>query len=169
MIAYVRHMHAYPLSGADQAKEIASGSLALPEVANSGFNSSTKTLSCKLKTLMEEAVAAVNQYLFGEKAKAWTSSPAGKVYKAFCWFKSHKMILPSLPAEATKVPSGEMVMVETRDNGGRVFSWGELDGGDPVVVAGQSVHTLTDGVPDLDSLISGSRDNLSRVLGNGDG
>lgn len=62
---------------------------------------------------MELAVAAVNQYLFGEKAKAWTSSPAFKVYKNFLVFKSHKMIEPSLPAEATKVPSGEMVMVET--------------------------------------------------------
>jgi hypothetical protein len=62
---------------------------------------------------MDEEVAAVNQYLFGEKTKEWTSSPAGRVYKVVCWFKFHKMIEPSLPAEATNDPSGEMVIVET--------------------------------------------------------
>uniref|UniRef100_A0A0L0NS75 Uncharacterized protein n=1 Tax=Candidozyma auris TaxID=498019 RepID=A0A0L0NS75_CANAR len=49
---------------------MASGSLALAETANSGFNSSNKVLSCKLKILIPEEVAAANQYLFGEKAKA---------------------------------------------------------------------------------------------------
>ncbi|KND96884.2 hypothetical protein QG37_06754 [Candidozyma auris] len=49
---------------------MASGSLALAETANSGFNSSNKVLSCKLKILIPEEVAAANQYSFGEKAKA---------------------------------------------------------------------------------------------------
>lgn len=91
---------------------MASGSLALAETANSGFNSSNKVLSCKLKILIPEAVAAANQYLFGEKAKAWTSEAAFKVYKVSLEFKSHKMMTPSLPAEAFKDPSGEMVMQE---------------------------------------------------------
>lgn len=58
-------------------------------------------------------MAAANQYLFGEKAKAWTSEEAAKVYKVLFEFKSHKMITPSLPAEAQRDPSGEIVIQET--------------------------------------------------------
>lgn len=92
---------------------MASGSLALAPMANSGFNSSNKVLSSKLKILMPEAVAAANQYLLGENAKACTSEEAAKVYKVLFEFKSHKMMTPSLPAEAQSDPSGEMVMHET--------------------------------------------------------
>ena len=91
---------------------MASGSLALAPIANSGFNSSNNSLSCNLKILIPEEVAAANQYLFGEKAKAWTSELAFKVYKVLLEFKSHKMITPSLPAEEHKDPSGDKVMQE---------------------------------------------------------
>lgn len=63
------------------------------------------------KTLIPVAVAAANQYLFGEKAKEKTSSWADKVYIAFLAAKFHNIISPSLPAEAIKVPSGEAVKV----------------------------------------------------------
>lgn len=33
----------------------------------------------------------------------------------------------------------------------------------------QGSHTLTNGVPDLDGLVTGSRNNLSQVLGDGNG
>lgn len=92
---------------------MASGSLALTDTVNSGFNSSNNFLSCKSKILMPEAVAAANQYLDGEKAKAYTSEAAFKVYKVSLVFKSHKMMTPSLPAEAFKDPSGEMTMHDT--------------------------------------------------------
>lgn len=62
---------------------------------------------------MEVEVAAANQNLFGEKAKALISSPAFKVYKTSLEPKSHKMMLPSLPPEAQREPSGEMVKLET--------------------------------------------------------
>lgn len=62
---------------------------------------------------MPVVVAAANQYLFGEKAKAWTSEEAFKVYKVSLEFKSHKMMTPSLPAEAHKDASGDKVMHET--------------------------------------------------------
>lgn len=57
-------------------------------------------------------MAAANQYLDGEKAKAWTSALAFKVYKVKLEFKSHKMMTPSLPEEAHNDPSGEMVIQE---------------------------------------------------------
>ena len=61
---------------------------------------------------MPEAVAAANQYLLGEKAKALTSALAFKVYKVMLLFKSHKMMTPSLPAEAHNDQSGDKVMHE---------------------------------------------------------
>lgn len=62
---------------------------------------------------MEEEVAAQSQYRLGEKHTAWTSSPAGRVYRAVEEVRSHRRMEPSLPAEAHRDPSGEMVMVET--------------------------------------------------------
>lgn len=93
----------------DQANEIHSG--VLPE-ATSGFNSSIKVLSFKWKTLTEVEVATANQNLFGEKAKALISSPTSKVNKRVLEAKSHNWIEPSLPPEAQRDPSGEMVMLE---------------------------------------------------------
>lgn len=61
---------------------------------------------------MPEAVAAANQYLLGENAKACTSAAAFKVYKVALEFKSHKIMTPSFPADAFKDPSGEMVIQE---------------------------------------------------------
>lgn len=91
---------------------MASGSLALGPVENSGLSSSNKVRSCNLKILIPEVVAAANQYLLGEKAKEWTSAAAFKVYKVMLEFKSHKMMTPSLPAEAHNDPSGDKVMHE---------------------------------------------------------
>lgn len=47
--------------------------------------------------------------------------------------------------------------------------WSNSDLGDPVGVTQQNVGTVTNGVPDSDGLISGSRDNLRRVGVNGNG
>ena len=61
--------------------------------------------------MMLEDVAAHNQYLFGEKTRAWISSPAFKEYRCFDSFKSHNMVVPSFPPEAHRDPSGEIVTV----------------------------------------------------------
>lgn len=55
----------------------------------------------------------------------------------------------------------------SRDNGGRVGTWRESNSRDPVLVGWQSVDTVTNGVPDLDGLVTRSRNNLSQVLGDG--
>lgn len=56
-----------------------------------------------------------------------------------------------------------------RDDGGLRLTWRESHGGDPVGVGVKGLNTLSNGVPDLDGLVSGSRNNLSRVLGNRNG
>jgi hypothetical protein len=56
-------------------------------------------------------VAAHSQYRLGEKTRAWISSPAFKEYRCFDSFKSQSMVVPSLPPEAQRDPSGEMVTV----------------------------------------------------------
>ena len=61
--------------------------------------------------MMLDEVAAHNQYLLGEKTRAWISSPAFKEYRCFDSFKSHNMVVPSFPPEAHRDPSGEMVTV----------------------------------------------------------
>lgn len=54
-----------------------SGSLLfLPTVAYSGFSSSTLLFFSRSKMMIELDVAAHSQYRFGEKTKAWISSPA---------------------------------------------------------------------------------------------
>jgi len=86
---------------------MASGLLVLSLESESGLSSSTIDLLSKSKILMHEAVAAHNQYLLGEKTKALTMSPASKEYKCLPSFKSQSMVIPSLPPEAAKEPSGE--------------------------------------------------------------
>ncbi|RNA36132.1 hypothetical protein BpHYR1_001366 [Brachionus plicatilis] len=44
-----------------------------------------------LSILIEFPVAAHNQYLFGEKHKAFMLSPLSKVYKCLLSFKSHSI------------------------------------------------------------------------------
>ena len=63
------------------------------------------------KILMQLAVAAQSQYRLGEKVRAWISSPALREYRCFDSFRSHSMVVPSLPPEAHREPSGEMVTV----------------------------------------------------------
>ena len=59
------------------AKLTHSGSLLfLPTAVYSGFNSSTLLFFSRSKMMMELDVAAHSQYRFGEKTKAWISSPA---------------------------------------------------------------------------------------------
>lgn len=60
-----------------QANETHSGSrLFLPTAMNSGLSSSTLLFFSRSKMMMDEAVAAQSQYLFGEKTRAWISLPA---------------------------------------------------------------------------------------------
>ena len=59
------------------AKLTHSGSLLfLPTAVYSGFNSSTLLFFSRSKMMMELDVAAQSQYRFGEKTRAWISSPA---------------------------------------------------------------------------------------------
>lgn len=60
---------------------------------------------------MHEEVAAHSQYLLGEKANAFTVSPASKEYRFFPSVNSHNIVIPSLPPEAQRDPSGETVTV----------------------------------------------------------
>lgn len=53
------------------------------------------------------------------------------------------------------------------DNG--VLGWRALDRGNPVLVGLQGLDTVTKSVPDLDGLVSGSRNKLSHGTGDGNG
>lgn len=53
------------------------------------------------------------------------------------------------------------------DNG--VLGWGTFNGGNPVLVGLQGLDTVTKSVPDLDGLVSGSRNELSDSTRDGDG
>lgn len=61
--------------------------------------------------MIELAVAAHSQYRLGEKASACISSPACSEYRCLDSFRSHNMVVPSLPPDAHREPSGEMVTV----------------------------------------------------------
>ena len=61
--------------------------------------------------MMLELVAAHSQYRLGEKTSAWISSPAVREYRCLDSFRSQSMVVPSLPPEAQREPSGEMVTV----------------------------------------------------------
>lgn len=121
------------LPSADHASERHSGSAEFfPTPTNSGLSSSTIDLLSKSKTnqriyesvmalhawrcisdslLMQLAVAAQSQYLFGLKTRAFTTSPASKEYKCFPSDNSQSIVIPSLPPEAHSEPSGETVTV----------------------------------------------------------
>lgn len=61
--------------------------------------------------MIDWAVAAHSQYRLGEKTKAWISSPAVSEYKCLDSFRSHSIVVPSLPPDAHSEPSGEIVTV----------------------------------------------------------
>jgi hypothetical protein len=56
-------------------------------------------------------VAAQSQYRLGEKTSAWISSPALSEYRCFDSLRSQSIVVPSLPPDAHREPSGEMVTV----------------------------------------------------------
>ena len=85
--------------------------LFLPTALYSGFSSSTLLFFSRSKTTIMLEVAAHNQYRFGEKTRAWISSPAGSEYRCFDSLRSQSMVTPSLPPDAHSDPSGEMVTV----------------------------------------------------------
>ncbi len=61
--------------------------------------------------MIDEEVAAQSQYRLGEKTRAWISSPAVREYRCFDSFRSQSMVVPSLPPDAQREPSGEIVTV----------------------------------------------------------
>lgn len=61
--------------------------------------------------MMLLAVAAHSQYRFGENTSAWISSPAVRLYRCLDSFRSHSIVVPSLPPDAHSEPSGEIVTV----------------------------------------------------------
>ena len=68
-------------------------------------------LLSRSKIFTQLAVAAHNQYRFGEKTRALTMSPASREYRCLPSFKSQSMVIPSLPPEAASEPSGETEIV----------------------------------------------------------
>lgn len=68
-------------------------------------------LLSKSKILIQLAVAAQSQYRLGEKTRALTTSPASREYRCLPSFKSQSMVIPSLPPEAAREPSGETEIV----------------------------------------------------------
>ena len=94
------------------AKLTHSGSLLfLPTAVYSGFNSSTLLFFSRSKMMIELDVAAHSQYRLGEKTRAWISSPAVREYRCLDSLRSQSMVVPSLPPEAQREPSGDMVTV----------------------------------------------------------
>merc|ERR1712027_69596 len=87
-------------SSADQAIDRHCGGSPLP--ATSGFSSSTWFLLSRSQILMAGPVAAQSQYRFGEKHSELMVS---------AWLRSQSMALASLPPEAQRDPSGDMVTV----------------------------------------------------------
>ena len=77
----------------------------------SGLSSSTFDFFSRSKIVIEEEVAAHSQYRLGEKTRAWISSPACREYRCLDSLRSHNMVVPSLPPDAHREPSGEIVTV----------------------------------------------------------
>lgn len=75
--------------------------------------SSTTDLVSKSQILIPTEVAAQSQYLFGEKVSALIRSPASSEYKCLSSLRSQSIVTPSLPPEAQREPSGEIVIVDT--------------------------------------------------------
>lgn len=97
---------------ADHCKEIHSGFIAfLDIVGSSGTSSATTDFDSKSQILIEDSVAAHNQYRQGEKLNAWMMSPPSSSYKCSPLFKSQSIAAPSLPPEAQREPSGEQQTV----------------------------------------------------------
>ena len=69
------------------------------------------------------------------------------------------------------VPDHNGLVPAARDQQGGLGGGGEADAGDPVgvLVLGKGVLALTEGVPKLDGLVTGSGDDLTVVLGESDG
>ena len=102
----------YPLNKVDpselQANEIHEGLIFFFDF-DSGTNSAITDLVCKFQILIDESVAAHNQYLFGEKQSEWITLPASSEYKCSPLFKSHNIAVPSFPPLAQSELSGETV------------------------------------------------------------
>merc|ERR1711893_132004 len=87
------------------------GALLVEELGTSGLSSSTMFLLSKSQILMTGPVAAQSQYLLGLKQRALMMSLLSRVYKCLPSLRSQSMALASLPPEAHKEPSGDIVTV----------------------------------------------------------
>lgn len=76
-------------------------------------------------------------------------------------------MIASCEEERNKKTYLNSLIPRSRDNSVGLVRWGESNSRNPVGVGSQSLHTFTNGVPNLDGLVTRSRNNLSQVLGDG--
>merc|ERR1719309_777043 len=96
---------------ADQAMDRHWGGSARAEPGTSGLNSSTMFFDSRSQTLIVGPVAEHSQYLLGEKQRPLMVSMWSRVYRCFPSLRSQSIALVSLPPEAQREPSGDMVTV----------------------------------------------------------
>merc|ERR1719422_1902041 len=92
-----------------QSLSICGSALALP--GTSGRSSSTMFLLSKSQILIVGPVAAHSQYLLGLNVRALMVSAWSRVYRCLPSLRSQSMALASLPPEAQREPSGDIVTV----------------------------------------------------------
>jgi len=160
------------------------------------FNSATRLLLSKSQILMADWVAAQSQYLVGLKTREWMMSPASKEYKCFpSLVPEHCGSVPSTRGTqgairgdcdgvdvtivahqvgsqlaVCEIPDLDCLVPTSRDDDGIRGVGRETDTADPlgVTLIVDGVLALSESVPQLDGLISRTRDDLSIVGREGD-